>query len=70
MVATRGDDGYSYLWTATVVSGLVPMSTACFARNGVAVQSLSGIIPAVEVLQHSDEQYESYTVQRHTPQPL
>jgi hypothetical protein len=50
MVATRGDDGYSYLWTATVVRGLVPVSTAGFARNGVAVQGLSSIIPAVEVL--------------------
>jgi len=28
----------------------VPVSTAGFARNGVAVQSLSSIIPAVEVL--------------------
>jgi len=23
MVATRGDDGYSYFWTAAVVRGLV-----------------------------------------------
>lgn len=63
MVATRKDDSYAYLWTTTVIRGLVPMSTARFARNRVAVQSFSSIIPPVEVLGHSDEQYESYGVQ-------